>query len=364
MDTDVRKLSPEERQRLANARFTEFLAITRWLIVGFAFLILLLWTFDWSFDPDRAPYTLWLRTFAAAATLATIPLINTRIGIREAGIIIYTVILGIQVIYTQILALLHNGFVIGIGGYLYFFLATVLLGQAFSFRLNAAGCVLITAAPNLFAPFITPAFPHLVYMALIWPAGIIAILFHWSASGLILDRLYYRRKMENLSMEDPLTGLLNRRALLDDYLKARSLAARENEELGLIILDVDHFKHINDTYGHPAGDRVLRELADIMKKTCRASDSLARIGGEEFVCLLPDTNLEQTLVAGERLRQAVERARIPAGDRPRDGNLGFTISLGATRALPTETFDDLLARADEALYRAKESGRNRLEHNL
>ncbi len=362
MGTDIRKLSPEERARLAAVRFEEYLKVTRWLIFALAFLILLLWFWDRTFDPVGARDTIELRAVLAIAALLSSVIINKKTGITASAIVLYTTMLFIQAVYTQILAILSQGFLIGIGSYLYFFVSILLLGTPFSFRANTIGTLLITFAPHLWGFVIDPSFPHLLYITLIWPAGVICIFFHWSTGNMILDRLRYRSKIEDLAMEDPLTGLLNRRALLNEYIKARSLAAREHEELSLIILDIDHFKDINDSYGHTDGDHVLEELAVLLQKTCRASDTLARIGGEEFVCLMPDTGLDEAVAIGERLRATVEKARIKSVTR-RDTNISITISLGVTRAIPTENLDHIMARADQALYKAKTGGRNRLVHD-
>lgn len=359
MDTDNRKLSPEELARLESIKFEEYLRITRWLIVALAILIILLWTWDLTFDPVNARDTIKLRLAASAATLLGAVLINRKTGITASAVVLYVTMLFIQAIYTQILAIMTGGFLIGIGGYLYFYLSILLLGLPFSFRANAAGTLFITFAPHLWGILVDPAFPHMLYVTLIWPAGIICIFFHWSTGNMILDRLHYRSRMEDLALEDPLTGLQNRRGLERDYRKVRSLAQRENEDLSLILLDIDHFKAINDRHGHLAGDRVLEKLAGIMKNDFRASDSLARIGGEEFVCLMPDTDMEGALAKAEGLRRAAEQARVTT-TATNNKTIGFTISLGVALARPTENFEDTLRRADEALYRAKSEGRNRI----
>jgi diguanylate cyclase (GGDEF)-like protein len=122
------------------------------------------------------------------------------------------------------------------------------------------------------------------------------------------------------------------------------------------MLDIDHFKLVNDHFGHAVGDRALLEIAKAMKETLRGSDVSARLGGEEFVVLLPETNLEGALAVTERLRESVGRAEIPIGD----GRLAkITVSAGIAELLPTEGLDALLKRADDALYLAKERGRNR-----
>ena len=361
MDTSIRKLSREELARLAAARFDEYRRVTRWVVVAFSVLIMVLWAWDWAFDPASASNTLSLRIAGSVALLIPIISMNRKFGITASGIVLYSVILFIMVIYTLILGLMHNGFVIGLGGYLYIFLGSVLLGLPFSFPLNAIGTAVVTFAPHVIGALIKPEFPHALYMTLIWPAGFICVFFHWAAGRMILERLHYRAEIETLAMEDPLTGLLNRRALRHDYIRTRSLAARENVQLSLIMLDIDNFKSVNDIYGHASGDLVLQELADIMKKTFRTSDSLARIGGEEFVCMMPDTTLEDAVVTGERLRVAIETARVTVNDK-NHRMLTFTVSLGVTQADPSENLEHLLDRADQAMYLAKSGGRNRLVH--
>lgn len=362
MNTNIRELSSDDLAWLANARFEQYRRTSRWLIIGIAVIILLLWGWDWTFDPVHAPDTLWLRVMASLAALITALAMDKKVNITASGVMLYVALLFIQVIYTLILGLLNQGFVIGTGGYLYFFLASLLLGQPYSFKINAIGCVLLIFAPHLWGEFIEHSFPHLAYMSQIWPAGATCIFLHWCASNLIIDKLYYRNRIEHLSLEDNLTGLLNRRALLGNYIKARSLATRENEQLSLILVDIDHFNEINNTHGQAIGDQVLRKLAEIMEKTFRASDTVARIGGEEFVCMLPNTELDEAVATGERLRKTIEQTPVRIVDDEGGTDISITISLGITRAVQTEDLNHLINRADRALFQAKESGRNRLVH--
>ena len=158
-------------------------------------------------------------------------------------------------------------------------------------------------------------------------------------------------KLRKLSTTDALTGLYNRRwfdtALLEEFQRAK----RYEQNLGMLLFDVDHFKRFNDTYGHDQGDRVLQALGEVMLEHFREMDHPCRYGGEEFCAILPNTGYPGTNLAAERLRQKVE-------DMVVDG-LKVTISVGAA-VYPTvvETPDDLLKQADMAVYRAKEAGRN------
>jgi diguanylate cyclase (GGDEF)-like protein len=153
---------------------------------------------------------------------------------------------------------------------------------------------------------------------------------------------------------DPLTGLLNRAALLARFDELEQLAGHgEHASLGMLVADVDHFKRVNDEHGHPVGDAVLRDIAYAMRKALRAFDLVYRIGGEEFVVLLPGADLERTIEVGERLRLAVSDAF--------SGDLRVTMSLGGAAARGRAVrFADLYTAADAALYAAKRSGRDRV----
>lgn len=162
-------------------------------------------------------------------------------------------------------------------------------------------------------------------------------------------------EMERLAKTDGLTGLLNRRSLLEIAEQEFARAQRYNRSLSVLILDIDHFKRINDTYGHPIGDVVIQTVASILNETLREADSVGRYGGEEFVVVLPETTLEQASEVAERIRDQVAKKLISNDFR----NLQVTISIGIS-ALKTEThtIDEMLQRADKALYQAKSNGRN------
>ncbi len=167
-----------------------------------------------------------------------------------------------------------------------------------------------------------------------------------------------KKELERLSITDPLTLLHNRRYFDDIFPHEARRCSRYNHPLSVLYLDIDHFKSVNDTYGHAAGDAVLKELAVLLRKHLRETDTVARYGGEEFVALLPETNIDIAAAIGERLRQAVEKHPFPIDDRQ---TRNITASLGAASA-KGQTIDHkvLLARADAACYRAKSGGRNKV----
>jgi diguanylate cyclase (GGDEF)-like protein len=158
-----------------------------------------------------------------------------------------------------------------------------------------------------------------------------------------------------LAAVDPLTGVLNRRALVRRLRAELQRAQRENVSTALILLDLDHFKSVNDTYGHVIGDRVLRRLGRLLRRLARASDSVGRIGGEEFLIVLPATSQDEALALAERLRRTI--ARTPGTDIPAvTASLGVSARFGAA---PVDV-EGALREADAAMYRAKAEGRNRV----
>lgn len=172
-----------------------------------------------------------------------------------------------------------------------------------------------------------------------------------------------RKRMEEelrkQATTDSLTGLPNRRYFLN--LAETELSRIKRAKAGpatIIMLDIDHFKHVNDTYGHNIGDQVLRHLAETISGTLRRSDYSGRLGGEEFVVLLPETSVEQGLQFAERLRQIIASSCVATGD----GEIQYAASFGVTIATDADiSITSVINRADEALYRAKAKGRNRVE---
>jgi diguanylate cyclase (GGDEF)-like protein len=178
--------------------------------------------------------------------------------------------------------------------------------------------------------------------------------------NLIRKLVAARKKIEFLAITDGLTRLLNRRHVMERFEEEFERCQRFDEQLSCIMFDLDHFKRVNDEHGHQSGDEVLRSVAAMVQENVRAYDIAGRFGGEEFIIVLPQADLESCLMFAERLRSQVEKAPIPVNDGTT--TLKVTISLGVA-ALRGEdsSVNDLIRRADEALYRAKKNGRNRVE---
>jgi diguanylate cyclase (GGDEF)-like protein len=164
-------------------------------------------------------------------------------------------------------------------------------------------------------------------------------------------------KHKAAALIDPLTGLANRRAFMDRAERMLDRNLRENSPISLLAFDLDYFKEVNDTFGHPTGDHVLRIFAAVLSRTLRPADSGGRIGGEEFCAVLAGCGAEAALAIARRIRSAfVDDARFVNGQR-----VGATVSVGvATAIVHGSTLADIIASADHALYRAKKLGRNRV----
>lgn len=166
-----------------------------------------------------------------------------------------------------------------------------------------------------------------------------------------------KRRLHEETRLDSLTGLHNRRAFEEKIQREVQIAARDNTPLMLLMMDLDHFKQLNDTWGHALGDRALRTFGGVLLTVTGTRDAVARLGGEEFAILLPGRSPRSALSLAERLRATVEGLRLSEGEEL----VRFTVSVGLSSLLPGEkSFEPMLRRADRALYKVKRSGRNRV----
>ena len=179
---------------------------------------------------------------------------------------------------------------------------------------------------------------------------------------LVKERELLLNDLKLLSVTDPMTNLYNRRYFAEISESIVSLAKRKNEDLSVVILDIDKFKNVNDTYGHQFGDDVIVSLAHILTNSQRKSDIICRYGGDEFIILLPYSSIENTAIIAEKIRNHVESSSMTIDSNE---SFKFTISLGVSQVdMQNEVNIDLaLKRADEALYQAKNAGRNNVMLN-
>jgi diguanylate cyclase (GGDEF)-like protein len=173
-------------------------------------------------------------------------------------------------------------------------------------------------------------------------------------------RFYYgvvrraERKLLELATRDSLSGLFNRHHLLTRAEREIVLAKRSRDPITLIIADIDHFKQVNDRYGHTAGDHVIAHAGKLLLKSCRSKDIVSRWGGEEFLLLLPATDVDAASSLADRICQAVEASSVEYNG----SDIRYTLSIGVTRLIDGEALNTAIARADLALYQSKERGRN------
>jgi two-component system cell cycle response regulator len=169
------------------------------------------------------------------------------------------------------------------------------------------------------------------------------------------DELRMRNEdLDRLSRIDGLTGLYNRRHLDEQLQATTKTAARQQQSLAILMLDIDHFKQVNDRDGHPAGDRVLQEFARRMQASVRAGSIVGRWGGEEFLIIAPNTNADHAMLLGERIRAATADQPVDIGE----GSISITVSIGCACGIGPSA--GLVGQADTALYRSKAEGRNRV----
>jgi len=165
-------------------------------------------------------------------------------------------------------------------------------------------------------------------------------------------------KLRDFAEHDALTGIMNRRVIEDTIKKDIERASRYNKPLSLLMMDIDYFKKVNDTFGHDVGDSVLKHLTDISKRNLREVDSFGRWGGEEFVVLLPEIDLNGARVVAEKLRTSIEKTPLKINENEK---VSYTVSIGGvTFNQSMKSWETLFKLADDALYQAKEQGRNQV----
>jgi diguanylate cyclase (GGDEF)-like protein len=216
------------------------------------------------------------------------------------------------------------------------------------YSLYASGLIVATLAVGQFSN-------GFVFWAVLDRLLAIALLIVFAMA--LLENVRVTERLLTLSMTDPLTGILNRRYFLSQSAAELSRVRRYGFPLSVLMIDIDHFKSVNDRYGHSVGDQVIRTIAATCRTTLRLPDILARYGGEEFVITMPQTAEPEAFRVAERLRQQIEAAEIER----KDENLRVTVSIGIAQWIAADgSIEDTIDRADKALYEAKRSGRNRV----
>ena len=186
---------------------------------------------------------------------------------------------------------------------------------------------------------------------------IVFCMFSYLALFYVVTVTRAHRRLARMATTDPLTGLFNRRHIIELTEKELARHNRHPSNLTFMLMDLDHFKQINDQFGHDMGDRALSAVSQVLQDALRENDFIGRWGGEEFLVVLPDTGIEEAKASAERLRTAIEALTLKHGEEC----VNLTLSIGITQYRPDELLSNVVARADNALYAGKSGGRNRVE---
>lgn len=273
------------------------------------------------------------------------------------------------VLGTLLIAHLYNPiYVIEI--YVILFWCLVAIGYMFLESVIVASIMLISSAVITYTFDIIDINHYFVHVFLMLSAWTIGLLASYMIEQYSRDNYEYKIEilqmqddLKELSHRDYLTGLYNRRYFNKIAQELIKKAAAENKQLSVIMIDIDRFKNINDTYGHTVGDNVIKSLASLLENNIRDDAIVSRFGGEEFAILLPSTDKEAALIIAEKIRRVTEDSALAIANHE---NIKFTISSGvdSINIESADNISELLSRVDKALYRAKENGRNQVVVNM
>jgi diguanylate cyclase (GGDEF)-like protein len=311
--------------------------------------------FFFIFQAVGSPILAWINIVSISMYVAAYVCLTRRKNVA-AVCLIWAEVLGHAALGT-----LMVGWDSGFHYYLLMFIPAIFVSTATS-RAAAAIFVLwcfyvgLDAVTHAFAP-LEPLGPQALAGLRYFNISVVFAMFAY------LSSYYYRtitdaqKRLSKLAMTDPLTGLYNRRHILDVSEYEAVQRQRYSRSLSFIIADIDFFKRINDTHGHEAGDAVLVAVSDAIRNSVREQDSVSRWGGEEFLIVLPDTDLDGATLVANRVRENVAARAISIGTQ----TIYTSLTLGVTSCETTESIHAAIARADGALYKGKHAGRNRVE---
>jgi diguanylate cyclase (GGDEF)-like protein len=356
----MRRFAPEIEQAYREARYAEYRGFSLRVGIAGALLTLGLWARDLISDAGGAQGTLEFRFFMAAAVLVYVAALALRLRPGLALLAGYCAIVVIEFALLVIWGRLAGGYGVGFPGYLYIYLLTPLMVMPFTLMQVLPVLVLIGLVPNLQAALgMAPGFPLLAFNVLVWPACAIVAFSLYEFDRVIRRLFLAQRQLREQALKDPLTQLGNRRQFEERADAALALSRRRGRALAVLMIDIDHFKRVNDEHGHAAGDELLRALGACLRESLRGSDVCGRIGGEEFAVVLPDEDLEGGAATAERLRRLVEQLAVES--EAGGGRIAVTVSIGVAEfPRDGDALEPLLRRADERLYRGKQDGRNRV----
>jgi len=360
--TGVYDLEPLTEGSYLTYKFEDSKGVVKNVGIATVFLIAGLWVWDWSLDPRHAVDVLPTRLLMCLI-LSFYPLAIVS-GCRRSFLpwLLGAIVISTEAVYLYLLTQLKDGIIYGgFSGFMFWFILSVFAGLSFTFTESLLLNIVIAFVPNLLVHFGLGSNLNLaLYNALIWPTCLIAIFGNFSLDKLYRRLFQYRQRIETLAKTDGLTGITNRSHFIETAPVLLELCRRHEHPISAFMIDIDHFKQINDVYGHPEGDEVIRHVAETMRIKLRNTDLLARYGGEEFAVILPETTPDDALAVAETIRRHIEETPIALGN---DCSIRITVSAGVAgyAVIPDDIgLEELLKQADMYLYEAKQGGRNRV----
>ena len=321
------------------------------------------WIVDYNIDPATATSLLWMRLCYVWLVIPAWCIWKSR-GHQQAALLALAALILAQLHDIAILRLLTGGLATAVMSFVFYPLLVALLFLGFSLWVNWAALAIVTLTPFILASSgWLVEFPNKLYGLIILPTAI------FLASICITFALGYHRRyqleraLEDASNTDPLTGVANRRHFQRLLQRETSRLLRLGQPCSMLMLDIDHFKRINDNFGHPTGDRAIKALANACTQNSRDIDEVARLGGEEFAIIMPGASAEGAYSLAERIKAHVEAMHM-IGDEGQV--IQWTVSIGIAcldsndqaHSSAESLGEQLIARADSALYEAKNAGRN------
>lgn len=346
-------------EAFAQKKFDDHRRFTGVMLVILAIFLPMLWVWDYVTDPVGAHDTVGLRLMYLLLLPVAAGFWAGKVRRGFLKVAMPVALIAAEAMFVEILNRLETGMVFGLAGFMYCTFITILIGQCLSLARGIAYMVIAAALPQLMAlAGLAPGFSQAHYGSLIWPAAGLAILSQTVFAIEYLRRYRLEMRLLQLSETDPLSGIGNRRFFMRRLREEVARARRLAQPLTLLMLDIDHFKRINDTHGHLLGDMVICAFAAALREGVRDIDIVARIGGEEFAVLLLGSSTERAATVAERIRATAESSSVSSPD---GRALTYTVSIGVAQLLSEDSHDlAVFGRADAALYAAKAAGRNRV----
>lgn len=358
-------LSKDKMAALYREKFKAYKNLSALVALACALFGLSLWVWDYAVDPVNASNTIYLRVLLMLCIAPlSIYIFSDRWHEIHIPFFLFVIVVS-ESIFVLILNHLDNGHAYGSGAFIYWFLFIPIMGAVFPLRTNLIALSTIPFPPLIMYHFgYAPNLPVLLHMVYSASSFIVVAVIVFLSNRLILRLLITqdhltkaRDKAVELAHTDPLTGINNRRAFFINAEKSLAHARRYKQPTAVVMLDIDHFKKVNDSFGHAVGDDVIKSITDLCQNTFREVDIIGRMGGEEFAFVLVGASIEDAMLVTERLRINIEESKVMA-----DGKIiSVTASFGVTQYRgDIQTIDTLLAEADVALYKAKSTGRNKV----